>query len=154
MRWFCGQRGRKRGHVLLHQCNKFFSLFFCSTLFHHHHRPAISNLQCAWEHERVCLMCVLEVRFGARAIKALLKHFWCCWLKPKLEEIEKRGRGSEKVGVGVHALSGYLSCPSSPLAACQYYEHRGARWVNNLILTSNFHGQRRGRAGCSRDVCC
>lgn len=40
-----------------------------------HHQPAISNPQCAREHERVCLMCVLEVRFGAGAIKALLKHF-------------------------------------------------------------------------------
>ncbi len=50
----------------------------------------------------VCLSeCVLEVRFGAEAIKALLKHFWCCWLMLKQKESEKK-RGSETVREGVH----------------------------------------------------
>lgn len=41
---------------------------------------------------------------------------------------EREGvRGSETVREGVHTLSGYLGPPSGPLAACQYYEHRGVR---------------------------
>lgn len=149
------------------------TLFFCSTLFF----PPPASYFRPTAHTGVCVCmdmclseCVLEVRFGARAIKALLKHFWCCWLMLKLKEGEEREkekkkrkkesegvRGSETVREGVHTLSGYLGPPSGPLAACQYYEHRGARWVNNLILTSNFHGRQRGRAGrkdVGRDVCC
>lgn len=46
----------------------------------------------------VCLSeCVLEVRFGAGAIKALLKHFWCCWLMLKLKEGEKKRKKREEV---------------------------------------------------------
>lgn len=77
-----GQKGRRRelrvrktGHILLHQHNKLLSLsLFLFNTFPTTSR-AISKPQCARERERVCLMCVLEVRFGARAIKALLKHF-------------------------------------------------------------------------------
>lgn len=46
-----------------------------------------------------------------------------------------------------HTLSGEPDTPCGPLLACQYYEHGGARWVNNLILTSNFHGRPRGKCG-------
>lgn len=145
------------------------ALYFCSTLFFFSTTSKLFPTHGA--HGSVCVCmdmclseCVLEVRFGARAIKALLKHFWCCWLMLKLKEGEREKkkreegvRGSETVREGVHTLSGYLGPPSGPLAACQYYEHRGARWVNNLILTSNFHGRQRGRAGrkdVGRDVCC
>lgn len=48
-------------------------------------------------------------------------------LKLKEGEKKKKKRGSETVREGAHTLSGYLGPPSSPLAACQYYEHRGAR---------------------------
>ena len=41
----------------------------------------------------------------------------------RLKEGEKRERERARV----HTLGGYLGPPSSPLAACQYYEHRGAR---------------------------
>lgn len=58
--------------------------------------------------------------------------------KKKKKEGEERERkkkqpqtdGSETVrGVreGVHTLSGEPGTPSGPLAACQYYEHGGAR---------------------------
>lgn len=40
--------------------------------------------------------CVLEVRFGAGAIKALLKHFWCCWLMLKLKESEKKKKKKKR----------------------------------------------------------
>lgn len=45
----------------------------------------------------------------------------------KLKESEKNERGSETAREGANTLGGYLGPPSGPLAACQYYEHRGAR---------------------------
>lgn len=58
----------------------------------------------------VC-MCVLEVRFGAGAIKALLKHFWCCWLMLKLKG-EWRKRQREEVRRGGSAHTQWLSGPT------------------------------------------
>lgn len=144
-------------------------------------RPAISNPPCARVPVRACVcrhvfewvhiggevgVVVAGVGEG-RAIKALLKHFWCCWLMLQLEEGERKKRKrreereknwgkweSEGVRERVHTLSGEPGTPSGPLAACQYYEHGGARWVNNLIPTSNFHGWPRGQSGEAGDVCC
>lgn len=65
--------GEKRRTCHPPSAQRVLSLFFCSTLFSHHQR-ALSEPR-----RRVCAYvrlseCVLEVRFGAEAIKALLKH--------------------------------------------------------------------------------
>lgn len=75
------------------------TLFFCSTLFF----PPPASYFRPTAHTGVCVCmdmclseCVLEVRFGARAIKALLKHFWCCWLMLKLKEGEEREKEKKR----------------------------------------------------------
>lgn len=86
--------------------------FFSSTLFF---SPPASYFQptvCACVPACMCV-CVLEVRFGAEAIKALLKHFWCCWLMLKQKESEKK-RGSETVREG--AYTQWLSQPAQQSA--------------------------------------
>lgn len=72
--------------------SRFLFFFLVDTFFP---QPASYFQPTAYMSVCVCVSvsvsaCVLEVRFGARAIKALLKHFWCCWLMLKLKEEEKK----------------------------------------------------------------
>lgn len=112
-RWKLGELGvRKGGHVILHQHNELslFSVqhfFSTSKLFPTH---GVCAHECFRARESVC---VLEVRFGAGTIKALLKHFWCCWLMPKQKESEKK-RGSETVREGIDTQ--WLSQPAQQSA--------------------------------------
>lgn len=67
---------RKGGHVILHQHNELslFSVqhFFSTSKLFPTHGVCVCAHECFRARESEC---VLEVRFGAGTIKALLKHF-------------------------------------------------------------------------------
>lgn len=114
-RWKLGELGvRKGGHVILHQHNELslFSVqhFFSTSKLFPTHGVCVCAHECFRARESEC---VLEVRFGAGTIKALLKHFWCCWLMPKQKESEKK-RGSETVREGIDTQ--WLSQPAQQSA--------------------------------------
>lgn len=142
-RWQLGVR--KGGHVTLHQ-HKDFSLFFSVQ----HFFPTTSKLF-PTRSVRVCMYvclseCVLEVRFGAEAIKALLKH--------KLKESEKR----EEVRRWGREHTQRLSWPAQQSAGslsilwaqrCEMSQQPNS----NIKLSWAAEGKSRMR-DVGRDVCC
>lgn len=97
-------RVRKRGHVILHQQNQSLSplllsptLLFLPRHFFPPSQPPASYFQpvaCTRPRAPTCVWVSAYRRWGwgggGRAIKALLKHFWCCWPLLQLKESEKK----------------------------------------------------------------
>lgn len=154
-RWKLGELGvRKGGHVILHQHNE-LSLFSVQ----HFSLPAsyFQLMVCVRVHE--CFRarereCVLEVRFGAGTIKALLKHFWCCWLMPKQKESERK-RGSETAREGIDTQ--WLSQPAQQSAgslSILWAQRCEMSQQPNSDIKLSWAAERKSRRESSREAFC